>query len=764
MHSFSEHLVRFITKNRIAVILFTLLFTGIFGYYTTKIYVDNDAMKSVPETLREKLELKKLQETFYTPFVLLFMAEFEQGTLSEKIDSMSAWAARFESIVIDSARGITGTVHLGTVKTPVRGGFFGIQSGFVVPKGDDISDDVIRKNIADNSSLIKGLISDDEKILGMVLSINPDLNRPRVVEQAFKIHAQLDKYRTVKTYMTGEASMPFLISRAMKRDFSIMLPICLLVSSILLYLIFKSIRFTAASLIIIAISLVWTFGLLGMFGVPFSVVISIIPIIMFPVGVANSIHVLKTFARHRWQNGLDFTQSFTETYNELLRPIFLTSITTFFGFGSFVFSAISWTRYFGVFCGIGVMISLFLTILLLPAFASWEKKTTLYSDDSLNIPEHAGRSFAKLLFDTPFYKVLSAAVVVICVIGAFFVRYESNPIAMFSPKSEIRKSDALITKYFKGTSFFYIVLTHKTRSLADTARWEEVDSIIAFLKRDDVIGNVSSILPLLNRTSMILNNKPVSAAGISLLLKAKGMFGKSFGNLVDSWLTPDRSTMKLQVTCRNIPGYKYTRLARQIQDHITTRYPDWEVTIAGPAILIDAMITLLINTQVSSISSSFLAVFFILVLLFRSFKIGFFSIIPMFISTLLIYALMGLFHVPVNTVTVVIMNTCIGIGIDYSIHFTAGYLFIKGSCENNREALIKTINTKGSVILFNTIVVGAGFFILVFSSFPPIRSFGLFIFISMLISASFALIYLPVLYRSYTQHGISSNKESVTNV
>ena len=121
----------------------------------------------------------------------------------------------------------------------------------------------------------------------------------------------------------------------------------------------------------------------------------------------------------------------------------------------------------------------------------------------------------------------------------------------------------------------------------------------------------------------------------------------------------------------------------------------------------------------------------------------------MILSTATVYALMGLLNVSINMVTVVIVNTCIGIGIDYSIHFTAGYMFIKNNFSNNIDALISNVGNKGAVIMFNTFVVGAGFFVLIFSSFPPVRNFGLFIFISMLVSSSFALIFLPIFFKKY---------------
>ncbi len=748
----SENLVNSIIKYRIPIMCGMAIITLFFIYGNTKIYVDNDNMKSVPNDLKEKVEFEALQEKFSTPFTLIFMAEFASADLVEKCDSMAVWARRFEKITVDSGQGITGTIHLGTLRVPVKGGFLGLTSENVIPRKKNITSDELRKRIQKHRQFTATYISDDESILGMILLVNPDLNRPKIVAHVVKMVEQYDTYPSIKTYLTGATSTSYLLSRSMKRDFAILLPICLLVASLLLYFIFRKVLYVLGSLSIIAIAVIWTFGIMGLVGVPFSVVTSVIPIILFPVGVANSIHVLKTYSRIRRQERKDFIVSFSATYHELLRPIALTSITTFFGFGSFVFSSISWTRHFGIFTGIGVMFSLFLTVLLLPIFLYYEPKpktVRTIKGDNLYLPDSFLERYRKIIFESPFCAILFIVLIVVCIIGALRVRYESNPISLFSKKSTIRKSDKLIERQFGGTRFFYILLKHKKEEITTATRWAEVDSIISYIRRNENIGDVNSIMPLLKETSRLLSNTSISNSGISLLLKSKGLFGKRFRSLIQSRVTPDKRTTKLDVLCKNIPGFKYTVLAEQIKKHIEAGYPDWEVDVAGPALLIDSMITLLIKTQISSITLAFFSVFFILTLLFRSVKVGFFTTLPMILSTITVYALMGLFNVPVNMVTVIIMNTCIGIGIDYSIHFTAGFMYIHKRFSTPIDALVQTMKNKGTVIMFNTFVVGAGFFVLVFSSFPPIRNFGLFIFLSMLISSSFALIFLPILFRKY---------------
>ncbi|MBD3317921.1 MAG: MMPL family transporter, partial [Chitinivibrionales bacterium] len=150
-----------------------------------------------------------------------------------------------------------------------------------------------------------------------------------------------------------------------------------------------------------------------------------------------------------------------------------------------------------------------------------------------------------------------------------------------------------------------------------------------------------------------------------------------------------------------------------------------------------------------SLIVAFSLVFLVLWALFRSPKTAVIALAPILLSTFFVYGFMGIADVAVNMVTVVIVNTCVGIGIDYAIHFVAGYLYINRTAENKLEALVETARRKGTVITFNTLVVGIGFMVLLLSSFPPIRHLGLFVFVSMVASCTFSLVFLPVLLRIF---------------
>ncbi|MBD3344570.1 MAG: MMPL family transporter [Chitinivibrionales bacterium] len=747
MKSKSRSIIAFILKYRLAVLSIIAALTLVLGYFASQVRVDNDITKAIPDDLPEKIDYRKLNKTFPSPRSVLFLAEFNGLGLQEKIDSVSAWAGEFGEI-----EGVIRVVHLGSIQVPMKGGFFGVKTGHIVPPDREISKKELRRRIFDNREFTQALISDDESVFCMVFPLDPEANQDKLLHAVIKYADQLDTLSHVEVHLTGAPVHIHYIDGAMKKDFSILLPISLILVFILLYWVLKRVLYVFASLAVICISLIWTFGIMGIMGNPFTVVTSVIPVILFPIGVAGAIHVVKTFVRFCSEKRGDISEMLQDTYSELMKPIFLSAVTTSAAFASFGFSANLWTRMFGIYTSIGVAFALLLTIILLPIFISFGRIPTrapLEKAEKKAVKSDLWHRYFDTFIVSKNWLFLLAIIAVVAAVGFFRVKVEHNYIAMFPQDSEVRKSDSLVARYLGGTRFFSVTLEHKEKKLNTEEEWATVQAIVDYLEKQRGVGSVSSLLPLINKVSHLISNEEISQAALALLLRSKSLFSKSLNNYLDSWITSDRTRTKIDLACRNISGLRYSEMADDIRNHIEKNYPSWDVKVAGPAILNDAMINILINTQITSLIITFVSILIILCIIFRSVATGFSATIPIVLSTLFVYSLMGVFGVTINSVTVIIVNTCIGIGIDYSIHFVAGYRFVRKEYDSRLDALLATVRNKGMVIIFNTLIVGVGFLVLGISSFPPIKHFGMFTFISMATSCIFALVFLPVFLKQF---------------
>lgn len=742
---FHEKLVSSLFKNRITIFVLIAMTTLFFGYAVTTLEVDNDPSHSLPDNLQQKVDIKTIREKFNTPYSMLFMAELTEGTLNEKLQLLDTWQKELSAISVDDKAGtpqpgFENVLSLSSLKVPMKGGMLGVTSKPLLKEG--LSEEKLQQRINENRELTSMLISEDQTIFLMILYSNEKIDRQIAIGKAVEVVEGFHEAGYTKTYITGATATAWFLNDGMRRDFARLLPVAVLLSMIILFLIFRRISFVFSPLIIIAIALIWSFGLMALVGYKFSVLTGVIPLILFPVGLADSIHVLKCYENHR-REGKDHRTSFVFSFEELLRPILLTSVTTFFGFASFAFSSLEWTQAFGIFTGLAVMLALLMTVLLLPLFIP-EK---VYSEKEIHKKEISimpMKAMETFIFKTPGAAIFLALVLAFSLYYLPKLGYENNPISFFNEDHDIVMTDSIIGQEFGGSRFFDILI--ESDSLVnDSLRWSEISDIVETIERNPNVGRVTSLLTVINRLSSLQKNQDIASSTLTMLFNENSFFGKAFGPMVNAGLTKDRKAVKLSLTCKNVPQFNYITLADEIIEDVQTKYPHYKVTAAGQALMIDAGVELVTKTQINSLTLTFITVALILMILYRDVRVGLFTTFPIIVATIFIAALMAAMGVTINSITVIIMNSSVGIGIDYAIHFTAGFLRAREHHESTKDAILHAIHDKGTVIVFNTIAVGVGFLVLNVSGFPPVRDLGLFIFLSMTVSSLFSLLFLPLL-------------------
>ena len=135
-----------------------------------------------------------------------------------------------------------------------------------------------------------------------------------------------------------------------------------------------------------------------------------------------------------------------------------------------------------------------------------------------------------------------------------------------------------------------------------------------------------------------------------------------------------------------------------------------------------------------SIAISLILVLIILSIMFRSIKAGLIGAVPITITALISFGVMGLLGIPLSTTTALLSSIAIGIGIDYAIHFLQHYRMNLPGSRSQLQVLYKTMGQTGKAILFNAIVVISGFLVLLFSVFPPNRTLGALVSMNMFTS------------------------------
>jgi predicted RND superfamily exporter protein len=170
-------------------------------------------------------------------------------------------------------------------------------------------------------------------------------------------------------------------------------------------------------------------------------------------------------------------------------------------------------------------------------------------------------------------------------------------------------------------------------------------------------------------------------------------------------------------------------------------------TLTGIPVISDKINTSLFRGQAKSIIAAFIAVSLMLMIQFGSLILGLFAMIPITLTIVTAFGIMGLLSIDLNIGTIMVASIAIGAGIDYTIHYISRY---KNELKKRSkiEAMKITLTGTGRAIVFNSVSVAAGVFMLGFSEIKMMAVFGKLIGSVMLLSVIYTLTLLPILLNS----------------
>jgi hypothetical protein len=147
----------------------------------------------------------------------------------------------------------------------------------------------------------------------------------------------------------------------------------------------------------------------------------------------------------------------------------------------------------------------------------------------------------------------------------------------------------------------------------------------------------------------------------------------------------------------------------------------------------------------SSLLSSYVVVFFMMVFLFRSFRWGIISMLPLSITIMAIYAFIGYIGKPYDMPVAVLSSLTLGLSIDFAIHFIQRIRMIYARTNNFNDAYHEIFEGAGRAISRNVLVIAIGFIPMMFSTLVPYITVGSFFLAIMVVSGLVTMLLLPAL-------------------
>ncbi|MFC4348494.1 RND family transporter [Kordiimonas lipolytica] len=150
--------------------------------------------------------------------------------------------------------------------------------------------------------------------------------------------------------------------------------------------------------------------------------------------------------------------------------------------------------------------------------------------------------------------------------------------------------------------------------------------------------------------------------------------------------------------------------------------------------------------MLEAFAGSFIIVLVMMAVLFRSPLWGVLAMLPLSVTILVIYGLIGLIGKDYDMPVAVLSALSLGLAVDYAIHFLARSRQIASRFGNNWGDAISTVfGEPARAISRNVIVIGVGFLPLLAAPLVPYQTVGVFISAILLLAGAVTLLLLPSL-------------------
>lgn len=516
--------------------------------------------------------------------------------------------------------------------------------------------------------------------------------------------------------------------------------------------VYRRLRFVVIPVLCCLLPAVGMLGGMAMLGIPIALVTSNMPVLLFVLMLPYNVYFIERYRERRVlfpdEDGMTSTMS---SLRAIAVPCFFSCATTLAGFVALSSSRIIPIRDFGETMTVGMVVGFAVVFLFLPA--AMRRLRGLEANERVRESFGPSTGLVRLLeritLARPGWVVAACGVILlVSVVGASRISAENKFTSYFWPSSEVYQGLEFIDQEVGGTTWIEVLLSSgKAGHFKTQEGLRAIQAVEDYFEQVPETGNIMSLNSL--RTEMRKTFKPewYPFVGDALLLSAINLASPDLvKQTTDSEFRSSRATIRMKETA---PTLHRNRILAGLRDHLAAHedvFEGLEIEITGVFPVYADMLTQLLEGQKHSIVVVPLAVYLMLLVLFRSPILALIVLVPQALPATVLLGIMGWAGIPLDLVTVMIASIAIGVGIDAAIQYTMRFREELAGTPDHPTAISRAHATIGRAIWRATSIIVAGFCILVLSQFFPTFWFGLFTAAAMLLSQLATLTMLPSLF------------------
>ncbi len=549
-----------------------------------------------------------------------------------------------------------------------------------------------------------------------------DASYQRKIGVALKDILAKQEYRDFNFYPVGN---PLLVSAVHDLLDENVLRINLLSSVLILgflVLLFRQAKGVMGPYIVVAFALLFVLGFMAINDLPRTFFFPVIPAVLLSIGIADAVHIISEY-QIQLKAGQDNRASIVEAVRLLGFPCLFTSITTAIGFSTLTVSSVKGIHDFALATAVGVLAALAFSFTILLVFLSLagKKSEGKYEDtDRIKKQGIMDKALQRIAcFNCRYYKkilISSVIISIFLVYGITRVEVNTSWLMVFGDKIKEFHDFSFADKIMGGTGNYEILMDSKRPDGIKTVKFlETLEKIQNFAdSRDYLVKKTISVADMIKEVNRTLHNNdrafyriPASDEEVSQYLL---LYEISGGEALEKIVSGDISTARITIYVKSTDSTTYKQFYEELVAFIDGVTPDeYAYTITGVSYLTGKYFLLWASTLANSLMLALILICLMMILVFRSLKIGVLSMIPNMFPVVFALGFMGLSGIWLSHVTSMIGCIAIGLAVDDTIHFISRYRMEFDRLGNYEKALEATMLGVGRALTMTTIILIAGF-------------------------------------------------------
>ena len=542
-----------------------------------------------------------------------------------------------------------------------------------------------RENLVAGEDIIyKSLISEDKKTSVVSIIVDPpgpnkeDQNTELINYILAFIEPIKESNENLDIRLLGNPYLDYISPRIVKAEMPVVMPLMLLLIFFIVFLMIRSYVAVFATFVVILMSLIATFGSIGILGSPLNQMVTTIPILIITLALADCIHLFSIYFQNRVK-GISSKESMEKSLEMNIQPLFLTTISTCIGFLCLNFIEVAPLRDFGNAVAVGIGFAFIFTIFFIaPIVSFFEVKTaskvTKQTRFSTSVGSFILKNGNKLIFSITSISFL----ILLCIP---MNELDENPTQMYAEGFTSFSSDTLwLDEKLSVTFPVNFLATNEEGQVSDPDFLKILDKFSVWLEEREQVNHVTSLANNMKNLNKSMHGDDPEWKKIpeNADLSAQYLFfyemSLPMGLDLNSSISQDRKSTKISATLKDMSANEFKEFNNEVLGYLQQN--NLENMISEPSsfrVIFTYMVEAIVNSLLYGLFIGILLITLIIGLFFRSYLLPTLSIFPNILPIGMGFGLWGLFVGDVGFMVAVGMGSTLGVIVDFTVHFLSKY-------------------------------------------------------------------------------------------